>query len=163
MFNAKINVSLTRFLSQGFDSWTKHHDQGASWGGKGLFSSHFHTDCCLSPRKSGLELKQVRKQKLMQRPWRDVPYWLPWFPWLAQPALLYDSRLSAQRLLHPQGASPPWSPIEKMPHSWISWRHFPNWSSLFCNNSNLHQVDKTSQYTRHFDIFTVALGIESFI
>jgi hypothetical protein len=27
-------------------------------------------------RKSGLELKQVRKQELMQRPWRDVPYWL---------------------------------------------------------------------------------------
>ena len=27
-------------------------------------------------RKSGQELKQVRKQELMQRPWRDVPYWL---------------------------------------------------------------------------------------
>ena len=27
-------------------------------------------------RKSGLELKQVRKQALMQRPWRDVSYWL---------------------------------------------------------------------------------------
>ena len=26
--------------------------------------------------KSGLELKQVRKQELMQRPWRDVSYWL---------------------------------------------------------------------------------------
>jgi hypothetical protein len=25
---------------------------------------------------SGLELKQVRKQELMQRPWRDVLYWL---------------------------------------------------------------------------------------
>jgi hypothetical protein len=25
---------------------------------------------------SGLELKQVRKQELMQRSWRDVPYWL---------------------------------------------------------------------------------------
>jgi hypothetical protein len=31
---------------------------------------------------SGLELKQVRKQELMQRPWRDVPYWL------ASPGLL---------------------------------------------------------------------------
>jgi hypothetical protein len=27
-------------------------------------------------RKSGLELKQVREQQLMQRPWRDVHYWL---------------------------------------------------------------------------------------
>jgi hypothetical protein len=33
-------------------------------------------------RMSGLELKQVRKQELMQRPWRDVPYWL------ASPGLL---------------------------------------------------------------------------
>jgi hypothetical protein len=24
----------------------------------------------------GLELKQVKKQELMQRPWRDVLYWL---------------------------------------------------------------------------------------
>jgi hypothetical protein len=27
-------------------------------------------------KKSGLELKQVRKQELMQKPWREVPYWL---------------------------------------------------------------------------------------
>jgi hypothetical protein len=33
-------------------------------------------------RKSGLELKQVRKQELMQWPWRDVLYWL------ASPGLL---------------------------------------------------------------------------
>ena len=33
-------------------------------------------------RKSGLELKRVRKQELMQRPWRDVSYWL------ASPGLL---------------------------------------------------------------------------
>jgi hypothetical protein len=32
--------------------------------------------CCSSLRMSGLELKQVRKQELMQRPWRDVLYWL---------------------------------------------------------------------------------------
>jgi hypothetical protein len=38
-------------------------------------------------RMSGLEFKQVRKQELMQRPQRDVTYWLA-LPWLAQPALL---------------------------------------------------------------------------
>jgi hypothetical protein len=32
--------------------------------------------CCSSPKKSGLELKQVREQELMQRPWRDMLYWL---------------------------------------------------------------------------------------
>jgi hypothetical protein len=33
----------------------------------------FHT-AVHHQRKSGLELKQVRKQELMQRPWRDVTY-----------------------------------------------------------------------------------------
>jgi hypothetical protein len=68
--------------------------------------------CCSSPRKSGLELKQVRKQELMQRPWRDVLYWL------ASPGLLslslIEPRLPAQRWHHPQGAFPPRSLIEKM-------------------------------------------------
>ena len=62
-------------LSQGFYSCTKHHDQEANWGGKGLFSLHFQT-AVHHQRKSGPELKQGMKQELMQRPWRDVPYWL---------------------------------------------------------------------------------------
>jgi hypothetical protein len=63
-------------------------------------------------RMSRLEFKQIRKQELMQRPWRDVLYWL------ASPGLLscslIESRLPAQRWSHPQGAlPPPWSLIEK--------------------------------------------------
>jgi len=42
---------------------------------KGLFSSHSHI-AVHHQRKSGLELKQVRKQELMQRPWRVAAYWL---------------------------------------------------------------------------------------
>jgi hypothetical protein len=38
--------------------------------------------CCYHQRESGLEFKQVRKQELIQRPWRDVLYWL------ASPGLL---------------------------------------------------------------------------
>ena len=65
-------------LSQGFYSCIKHHDQEASWGGKGLFSLHLHFHIAVHhQRKSELELKQGRKQELMHRPWRDVPYWLP--------------------------------------------------------------------------------------
>jgi hypothetical protein len=44
-------------------------------GGKGLFGLHFHI-AVHHQRKSGLELKQGRKQELMQRSWRDVSYWL---------------------------------------------------------------------------------------
>jgi hypothetical protein len=54
---------------------------------------------------------------------------------------LIEPRLPAQRWSHPQGAFPPWSLIEKMPYSWISWRHFLNWSSFLCDNSSLCQVD----------------------
>jgi hypothetical protein len=32
---------------------------------------------------SELELKKVRKQELMQRPWRDVTYWLASSGWLS--------------------------------------------------------------------------------
>jgi hypothetical protein len=76
-----LDFELHQCLSQGFFSSTKHHDQEASCGGKGLFSLHFHT-AVHHQRKSGLEPKQVRKQELMQRPWRDVTYWL------ASPGLL---------------------------------------------------------------------------
>jgi hypothetical protein len=40
-----------------------------------------------------------------------------------------------------KGPLPTWSLIEKMPYSWISWRHFLNWSSFLCDNSSLCQVD----------------------
>jgi hypothetical protein len=113
--------------SQGFYSCTKHRDQEASWGGKGWFRLHF-PHCCSSPRKSGLELKQVRRQELMQRPWRDVPYWL------ASPGLLsllfyrtqdYQPRDST---IH-NGPSHPWLLIEKMltarSHGGISSREAP--------------------------------------
>ena len=46
---------------------------------------------------------------------------------------------------HPQWALPLWSLIEKMTHSWISWKHFPNWSSFLCDNSSLCQVDTQIQ------------------
>ena len=55
--------------------------------------------CCSSPRKSGLELKQVRKQELMQRPRRDVPYWL------ASPGLLsllsYRTKTTSPEMVPP--------------------------------------------------------------
>ena len=54
---------------------------------------------------------------------------------------LINPRLPDQRWHHPQGDLPPWSLIEKMPYSWISWRHFPNWSPFLCDNSSLCQVD----------------------
>jgi hypothetical protein len=49
--------------------------EDASWGGKGLFSLQFHV-AVHHQKKSGLEIKQVRKHGLIQRPWRNVTHWL---------------------------------------------------------------------------------------
>jgi hypothetical protein len=65
---------------------------------KGLFRLHFHI-AVHHQRKSGLELKQIRKQELMQRPWRDVLYWL------ASPGLLsllsYRTKITSSEMVPP--------------------------------------------------------------
>jgi hypothetical protein len=74
----------------------------------------------------------------MQRPWRDVHYWL------ASPGLLsllsYRTKTTSPEMAPPT-RGPPSLITKKMPYSWISWRHFPNWSSFLCDNFKLCQVD----------------------
>jgi hypothetical protein len=81
-------------LSQSFYSCTNIITKKQVVGGKDLFSLHFHI-AVHHQRKSGLELKQVRKQELMQRPWRDAAYWI------ASPGLF--SLLSYRTQAFPQG------------------------------------------------------------
>ena len=61
--------------------------------------------CCSSSRKSVLEFKQVRKQELMQRQWRDVAYWL------ASPGLVsllsYRRKTSSPEMAQPTRGPPP--------------------------------------------------------
>jgi hypothetical protein len=59
---------LGRCLSQGLYSRTKVMTK-KQVGRKGFVQLTI-PHCCSSPKKSGLELKQVRKQELMQRLWR---------------------------------------------------------------------------------------------
>jgi hypothetical protein len=58
---------------------------------------------------------------------------------LACSACSYRTKTTSPEMVQPTRG--PWSLIEKMPHSWITWRHFPNWSSFLCDNSSLCQVD----------------------
>jgi hypothetical protein len=61
-------------------------------------------------RKLGLELKQVRKQELMQRPWRDVNYWL------ASPGLLSFLSYRTQDYQLRDGTTHKWpSPLDYQP------------------------------------------------
>jgi hypothetical protein len=41
---------------------------------------------------------------------------------------------------------------EKIPHSWISWRNFPNWSSFLGDNSSLCQVAIQNQPVKRLRI-----------
>ena len=127
---------LSKCLSQGFYSCTNIMTK--KLGRKG-FIQLILPYCCSSPRKSGLELKQVRKWSLCRG---HGGMFLTYLLFLACSACsLIEPRPPDQRWHHPQGDLPPWSLIEKMPYSWISWRHFPNWSSFLCDNSSLCQVD----------------------
>jgi hypothetical protein len=56
---AIMPFSLPPCLSQGLHSCTKHHVQEARWGGKGLFSLHFHI-AVHHQRMPELELTQGR-------------------------------------------------------------------------------------------------------
>jgi hypothetical protein len=47
------------------------------------------------------------------------------------------------------GPSYPWSLIERMPYSWISWRHFLKGGSFLCDNSSLCHVDTQNQPVQH--------------
>jgi hypothetical protein len=58
---------------------------------------------------------------------------------------LIEHKTTSPEMVPPTRGPPPWSLIKKVPHSWISWRHFPNWSSFLCDNSSLCQVDTQNQ------------------
>jgi hypothetical protein len=79
----------------------------------------------------------------MQRPWRDVTYWL------ASPGLLSLLSGRSQDYQPRDGTThnrlgPPLL-ITKMPYSWILWRHFLKGSSFLCDSSSLCQVDTQKQ------------------
>jgi hypothetical protein len=137
------NILLLVCLGQGLYSGTKHHDKEASWGGKGLFSLHFHI-AVHHQRKSEQELTKGRNLEA------GAAYWI------ASPGLLSFLSSRTQDYQHRDGTTHnglgslhPWSIIEKMSYSWISWRHFLKGGSFLCDNSSLCQVDTQNQPGHH--------------
>jgi hypothetical protein len=88
-----------------------------------VYSAYISTLLLIIKGSQDWNSSKDRKQELMQRPWRDVPYWL------ASPALLsllsYRTK-DPEMVPHTRGPPQLDHKPEKMPHSWISWRHFPN-------------------------------------
>jgi hypothetical protein len=105
---------------------------------KGL---HFHI-AAHHQRESGLELTQGRN---LDAEAMVGCYLLACFPWLAQLAFLKNSGLQAQGWHHAQWVLPPLTLIEKMPYSWISWRHFLKGGSFLCETPSCCQVDTQNQ------------------
>jgi len=73
--------------------------------GEKRVNSAYNSILLFITKEVGLELKQVRKQELMQRPWRDVTYWL------ASPGLLsllsYRTKTTSPEMVPPTwGLSP---------------------------------------------------------
>jgi hypothetical protein len=101
---------------------TKPHDQETSWD---LFSFHFHI-AVHHQRKSRQELTWGRNLEAgADAEAMEGCCLLDCFPWLAQHAFLRNPELPAQGWHHTQWAAHPLPSLtEKMPHSWISWRHF---------------------------------------
>jgi len=151
------NITQTTHLSDYSIAVKKHYNQGVlvrvpipaqtSWprsklGRKGFIQLTF-LHCCLSPKEVRTET-QVGKEAGADAEAMEGCFLLAWFPWLAQLALLENPRPPAQGQHQPQWAgfpTTPWPLVEKMTYRWVSWRHFLNWGSFFCDNSSLCQVD----------------------
>jgi hypothetical protein len=85
----------------------KHHDQKASWGGKGLFGLYFHIVAMTEESQDRNSSRAgTWRQELMHKG-MEVCCLLAYYPWLAQPAFLKN----------------PGPPAE-------GWWHHPQWAGL---------------------------------
>jgi hypothetical protein len=50
-------------------------------------------------------------------------------PQACSACFLLEPKTTSPGMASPTRGPPPWSLIEKMPYSWVSWRHFLTWSS----------------------------------
>jgi hypothetical protein len=138
-------------LSQGFYSWTKHHDQEAV-GEERVYLAYISTLLFITERD-----QDWNSSRSGRRSWcrgHGGMFLTGLLPLAYSTCCLIKRRLPAKRWHHPQGYFTPWSLIEKMPYSYISWRHFPIWSSFLCDNSSLCQID-TKLASTHRYVFSM--------
>jgi hypothetical protein len=80
------------------------------------------------------------RQELMQRPWRSSAYWIASLGLFSLFSYGSQGYQPMDGITH-DVPSHLRSLIEKMPYSWVSWRHFLKGGSFLCANSSLCQVD----------------------
>jgi hypothetical protein len=124
-------------FSQGFYSWTNTMTK-KQFGGKGFIQLTLPY-CCSSPKEVRTETQAGHEVGVCMSSWcrgRGGMLLTGLLPLACSACSLIEPRLPAQKWHHPKGDLTPWSLIEKMPYRWISWRHFPNWSSFLSDNSS---------------------------
>ena len=132
-------------MSKGLSSWStvlvrvsipaKTSWQEASWGGKGLFGLHFHA----AVHHQGSQ--DWNSSRSGSRSWcrgHGGMFFTGLLSLACSACFLIKPKTTSPEMVPPTRGPPPliWSLIEKMPYSWISWRHFLNWSSFLCDNSS---------------------------
>jgi len=84
------------------------------------------------------------------------------FPMACSACFLIEPKTTSPKMLQSTmgWTLPPWSLVEKISYSWVSWRHFLNWDCFFCDNSSLCQVDTQNQWVQmgRKDSLKVGLG-----
>ena len=107
----------------------------STWGGKGLFGLHFHT----AVHHQGSQ--DWNSSRSGSRSWcrgHGGMFFTGLLSLACSACFLIKPKTTSPEMVPPTRGPPPliWSLIEKMPYSWISWRHFLNWSSFLCDNSS---------------------------
>ena len=136
-------------LRQDSYCYTKHHDQKQvveEW----VYSAYTSTP--LSITKGSQDRNSNRtgtwRQELMQRLWRVL---LTWLLLACAGCFLLETRTSSSGVapLTMDGALPQGSFFEKMPYSWISWRHSTEAPSSLRTLMCIKLTHQTSKHNRH--------------
>ena len=94
--------------------------------------------CCSSPKevRTGTQAGQEAGADAEDM---EGCYLLDCFPLACSACFLIEPKITSPEMV-PLTMGPP-RLIEKMPYSWISWRHFLKEGSFLCDNSSLYQTD----------------------
>jgi hypothetical protein len=155
VWNTMTKSNWGRFLSQGFYSCTKHHGQDAR-----VYSAY--TSTLLFITKGSQDWNSSRSGSRSWCRGHGGMLLTGLLPLACSACFFIEPRQPAQGWSHPQGAFPPWSLIEKMPYSWISWRHFLKGGPFPCDNSSLCPVDTQNQPVQE-DRFCSSYRLQSII
>jgi hypothetical protein len=145
-------------LSQGFYSYTNIRPRSKL--SRKEFIQLTFPHCCSSPQEVRTGTQAGQKAGADAEAMEGFFFFFFFFfYWLASPGMLsllsYRIKTTSPEMAPPTRGPPPL--IEKMPYSWISWRHFLKGSSFLCDNSSLCQVDTQNQPVLRFSLSLLIL------